>query len=173
MRLQHLGRASAVLATIGVLAACTITFEPVVEVQRAAPPRPPAARIEFFEPDRGRTASYRVGERIAFDVRTNVDGFVTLSALDANGAVYVFARNVPVRGGRAERIEGIGPRQRFVVDPPLGRHFVRASFTPARTDEIVLYVGIIGYDAWLRQISLELRPFDAHDQRETVFTVRR
>jgi hypothetical protein len=175
MRRLNALRAASVVILAGLLASCTITFEPVVEVRPE--PRPTvrftAPQIERFEPDRGDASRYRVGDPIGFRVRTNADGFVTLTAIDPDGSVYVFARNIPVRGGRTEVITGLSPRQRFVVDPPLGRHRVRAAFTPARTDERVVYLGIVGYDRWLNQISLELRFFDAFDQRETTFSVTR
>jgi hypothetical protein len=130
-------------------------------------------RIDFFEPDRGPNTTYRVGEPIGFRIRTNADGYLTLTAIDPGGRVYVFARNIRLQGNRTHVIEGIGPRQLFFVDPPTGRHFVRATFTPARTDERVTYVGLQGRDAWVRQITFELRPFDQYDQRETAFLVRR
>jgi hypothetical protein len=167
----HMLRPAGLVIMVMILAACTVTFEPFVDVRPTV--RPSTARIELFEPSRGVAASYRVGERISFDVRTNMSGFVTLSALDANGEVYVFARNVRVVANRTQTISGIGPRQQFVVDPPLGRHYVRASFTPERTAERVVYFGVTGRDGWLQRISLELRPFDVFDQRETTFTVVR
>jgi hypothetical protein len=172
MRIAQRLRPVGLLLLAGVLVGCTITWEPVVEVRPAVIP-PPAPRIERFEPDRGVGASYRVGEPIAFRIRTNADGYVTLSALDARGSVYVFARNVRVRADRTHLITGVDARQQFVVDPPTGRHYVRASFTPARTEERVVYHGQLGRDGWLRRITLELRGFDAFDQRETMFTVRR
>jgi hypothetical protein len=165
-------RPAGLLVFAMLLTACTITFEPWVEVRPTVPPRP-SPRIEAFEPDRGAGAAYRIGEPIGFRILTNADGYVTLSALDADGEVYVFARNIRVRANRTQVISGIGPRQQFVVDPPTGRHYVRASFTPDRTDERVVYVGVRGRDAWLRRITLELRLFDVFDQRETTFTVVR
>ncbi len=164
-------RPAGLLVFAMLLTACTITFEPWVEVRPTV--RPPSPRIEVFEPHRGAGAAYRVGEPISFIVRTNTDGYVTLSALDADGEVYVFARNIRVRANRTQEISGITPRQQFVVDPPTGRHYVRASFTPDRTDERVVYIGVRGRDAWLRRITLELRLFDVFDQRETTFTVVR
>lgn len=164
-------RPAGLLVFAMLLTACTITFEPWVEVRPTV--RPPSPRIEVFEPHRGAGATYRVGEPISFIVRTNTDGYVTLSALDADGEVYVFARNIRVRANRTQEISGITPRQQFVVDPPTGRHYVRASFTPDRTDERVVYIGVRGRDAWLRRITLELRLFDVFDQRETTFTVVR
>jgi hypothetical protein len=165
-------RPAGLLVLVLLLSACTITFEPWVEVRPTVDPRP-GPRIEIFEPERGVGASYRVGEPIGFRLRTNMDGYVTLSALDADGSVYVFARNVRVRANRTQVISGISPRQQFVVDPPTGRHYVRASFTPDRTTERVVYIGVRGRDGWLQRITMELRPFDAFDQRETTFTVVR
>lgn len=160
-----------VVVALASLTACTVRFEPFGDTAPARPLVTP--RIEFFEPQRGPNTVYRVGEQIGFRIRTNMDGYVTLTALDPDGRVYVFARNIRVQGNRTTLIEGISPRLLFFVDPPLGRHFVRATFTPARTDERVVYSGVRGRDAWLRQLTFELRPFDAFDQRETSFTVRR
>ncbi|CAN5808899.1 hypothetical protein BH23DEI1_BH23DEI1_20610 [soil metagenome] len=171
MRFNLALRLAGTMLVMGALAACTVTFEPVVDVRAVEAPVP-AALIEVFHPDRGPGATYRIGDPIAFRLRTNLDGYVTLSALDPDGSVYVFARNVRVRAGRTQVVSGLGPRLQFVVDPPAGRHFVRASFTPDRTAERVTY-RVIGYDSWLRQISLELRSFDEFDQRETTFTARR
>jgi hypothetical protein len=168
-------RGASILLLAAALSACTITFEPMLEVRPEPRPtiRLTAPRIDRFEPDRGVGETYRIGEPIGFRVRANADGYVTLTAIDPDGSVYVFARNIPVRAGHTELITGIGPRQRFVVDPPLGLHRVRAAFTPERTEERIVYIGIVGYDRWLNQISLELRLFDAFDQRETNFFVSR
>jgi hypothetical protein len=173
MRARNTVRATLLAFVVLLLGACTITFEPVVEVRTRPPHAAPSALIERFEPNRGIGATYYVGDPISFRIRTSVDGFVTLTAIDPDGSVYVFARNIPVRGGRNEVIAGLSRRLTFVVDPPAGRHFVRASFTPTRTSERVVYIGIVGYDNWLRQISIEIGPFPTYDQRETSFAVRR
>jgi len=156
-------------AAVG-LSACTITFYPDATVDR---PRPqPSAVIERFASSSTR---YRVGDEVSFLIRTSRPGYVTLTAFDPDGSVYVFARNVPVGGGRLESIPAWGARERFVAVPPTGVHLVRAHFTPERTPERVRFVGVGSLDAWLAQIVLEIRGFGygADDVAETRFEIRR
>lgn len=159
----------AVVATLG-LSACTITFFPDASVDR---PRPlPSAVIERFESSWSR---YRVGDRVSFRIRTNQPGYVTLTAFDPDGSVYVIARNVAVRGDRYETIPEPGGRISFVAAPPTGVHLVRAHFTPEPTPERVRFVGTGSLDAWLAQIVLEIRGYGygAEDVAETRFEIRR
>ena len=167
-------RALAALALVFSLTACTVMVEPWPSgwtLSATATTR--VAAIQEFRPDRGSGAAYRIGDSISFRIRTSEDGYVTLTAIDPDGSVYVFARNVPVRGGRLEFIDGVGPRRLFRVDPPVGEHVIRAHFTPGRTDESVIFVGVRGYDRWQARIELELRVFPRGDIAETRFTVRR
>ena len=152
------------------LSACTITFFPDTSVDR---PRPAAsAVIERFE---SFSSSYRVGSRVSFRIRTNQPGYVTLTAFDPDGSVYVIARNVAVGGNRVETIPAPFGRTVFVAVPPTGLHLVRAHFTPEPTPERVRFVGIGSRDAWLTQIVLEIRGFGygADDVAETRFEIRR
>ena len=175
MRIARLLRALAVATLPFVLAACVVTFEPFDPV--TAPPAQPVVRpqavIQQFVPDRGVNSTYRIGDPIGFRIRTQHDGYVTLTAIDPGGSVYVFARNVEVRGGRTNVITGLSPRQRFVITAPEGRHRVTAHFTPRRTDEVVTFRGIVGYDNWQAQIRIELQPYPSGGFEETRFFVRR
>jgi len=155
------------------LSACTIVFEPLEPGREQRPTVVETRLIRHFVPTRGTGSTYRVGDPIAFQVRTAEDGYLTLTAIDPNGSVYVFARNIPVRGGRTEVITGLSPRQRFVVTAPEGLHRVSAHFTPAATDERVEFVGRLGYDGWQARIWIELQPFPRSDVTETRFFVRR
>ena len=169
MRSRRIAILLAVAAAVG-LSACTITFLPDASVDR---PRPaPSAVIERFESS---SASYRVGSRVSFRIRTNRPGYVTLTAFDPDGSVYVIARNVAVRGRRIESIPTPSGRTAFVAVPPTGLHLVRAHFTPEPTPERVRFVGIGSLDAWLAQIVLEIRGFGfgAEDVAETRFEIRR
>lgn len=154
-------------------AACTITFVPrdvVVDVER---PTVRPAVIQRFESDR---TAYRVGERLSFRIATSSPGYVTLTAIDPDGSVYVIARNVVVRGGgRFEVIPAADARIAFVAVPPTGRHVVRAHFTPRRTAETVVFTGVVGIDAWFARIRLELTGtgFDIDDTAETRFSILR
>jgi hypothetical protein len=169
-------RSLAAVALVFALASCTVTFEPLDPASSAAPSRPverPQAAIAQFVPDRGVSSTYRIGEPIAFQIRTREDGFVTLTAIDPDGSVYVFARNIEVRGGRTNVINGLGPRQRFVITAPEGLHRVTAHFTPRRTEEAVTFRGVVGYDNWQARIRIELQPYPTGGIAETRFLVRR
>jgi hypothetical protein len=173
MRMHLVSRSLAAAALMLALAACTITFEPATDPPPRVTTRPAFVVLEQFVPDRGVNSTYRIGDPIGFRVRTTQDGYVTLTAIDPGGAVYVFARNVPVRAGRTNVIDGLGPRQRFVITAPEGLHRVVAHFTPRATDEVVTFRGIAGYDSWQSQIRIELQPYPTGEYRETRFFVRR
>lgn len=162
-----------VLAAAWTLSACTITFVPadgpVVDRPRPAPSA--SAAIERFE---SLSSHYRVGDRIAFRVRTNRTGYVTLTARDPDGSVYVLARNVPVRANRTEVVPAPFGRVSFVAAAPVGLHVIRAHFTPEVTPERVVFVGRASLDAWLAQIVLEIGGFGfgADDVAQTTLTIR-
>lgn len=173
-RIRRLAGATlAVVALVATTAACTITFVPadvVVDVDRPAP-RP--AVIQRFESVR---SSYRVGDSVAFRIATATSGYVTLTAIDPDGSVYVIARNVRVEGGgRTQVIPGPDARIVFVAAPPTGWHAVRAHFTPRRTAESVVYGGAVGTEAWFARIRLELTGtgFGIEDTAEVRFTIAR
>jgi hypothetical protein len=109
-----------------------------------------------FESDADR---YRVGERVTFEVRTLVSGYVTLTVADPEGNVTPLLRNIPVIGGQTLRIPGPASRFDFIAAPPLGWHTVRAHFTPQPTSERVALVGTFSDEGWYAQLSLELEPF--------------
>lgn len=163
-----------VLAAAWTLSACTITFLPADDttVDRPRPAPVASTTIERFE---AFSSNYRVGDRIAFRIRTNRPGYVTLTARDPDGSVYVLARNVAVRGNRVEIIPAPLGRVSFVAAAPLGSHLVRAHFTPEPTPERVTFVGSASLDAWLAQIVLEIGGFGfgADDVAQTTFSVRR
>jgi hypothetical protein len=173
-RIRRLAAASlAFVALVATTAACTITFVPgdvLVDVER---PTPRPAAIERFESVR---ALYRVGDPVSFRIATATSGYVTLTAIDPDGSVYVIARNVRVEGGgRTQVIPAPDARIAFVAVPPTGRHAVRAHFTPRRTAETVVYTGVVGIDAWFARIRLELTGtgFDLEDTAEVRFTITR
>ncbi|MDF1523845.1 MAG: DUF4384 domain-containing protein [Trueperaceae bacterium] len=139
--------AAIVLAT----SACTITILPSGPFDDARPR--PSAVIERFESVR---RSYAVGDRVQFRIATNRPGFVTLTAIDPDGSVYVIARNLEVTGRGTEILPPPSARVAFVAVPPTGRHVVRAHFTPTRTPERVVFRGLVGFDSWSNAISIEL-----------------
>lgn len=115
----------------------------------------------------------RVGQRIAFQIRTSRDGFVTLSSLDPNGEVNVFARNLRVVAGRTVVLDGSSQGGVFLVTPPRGEHRVRASFSTEPTDPgRVTFVGRVGESAWFTAIRIDLEPFPTTDVAEARFSVR-
>lgn len=129
--------------------------------------------ITQFTPTRGAGATYRVGEAIAFNLRTTSDGYVTLTSIDPDGYVHTFARNIFVRGGTTQTIEGPDRRHIFTVEPPRGLVRIRASFTSGRTDTSrVSYRDKRGEEAWTQSISVDVRPYDTRDVAETYIHVR-
>ncbi len=152
---------------VATLAACTITIVP-----GDGPVAGRAAVIESFESNR---ASYQVGDRITFRIETSRPGYVTLTALDPDGDVYTFARNLPVTGRGVEFLAGLSARQPFIAAPPTGLHVVRAHFTTERTPERVVFLGRRGNDEWTAAIRLELSGtgFTFDDVAQTRFDIRR
>lgn len=125
--------------------------------------------ITQFEPTRGTGAIYQVGDQIEFRVRTTTDGYLTFTAIDPDGDVYVFARNIFIYGGQSTIISGPSARQAFVLTPPRGMHRVRVSFTPSRTSGSVRYSGNKGDELWTQSIVTEIDPYDVRDIAETRF----
>jgi len=165
--------ASALAAAL-LLSACTITILPDTGAPHVY--RPPAVTrpvaIQSFEALR---PSYRLGDTMFFQIRTTGPGYVTLTAYNPDGSTYPIARNVPVQGNRVETIPGPNSRIVFVAEPPVGRHIVRAHFTPERTPESVSFRGIASLDAWLAAIVFEIRAygFDVDDVAEVRVDIRR
>jgi hypothetical protein len=139
--------AAIVLAT----SACTITILPSGPFDDARPR--PSAVIERFESVR---RSYAIGDDVRFRIATNRPGYVTLTAIDPDGSVYVIARNLEVSGRGIEILPPPNSRFPFVAVPPTGRHVVRAHFTPSRTPERVVFRGLVGFDSWSSAIAIEL-----------------
>ncbi len=128
--------------------------------------------IRVFEPARGAGAGYFVGENISFRVFTTQDGYLTLTALDPDGAVYTFARNVYVRGGRTNLVSGPDDGSVFSLLPPRGLQRVRASFTPRPTSGRVTYRGALGEGRWTQSIVTEVSDYDVRDIAETQFYIQ-
>lgn len=114
MRATITTRLTALTLLAALLASCTIVFEPLDDAGARAVEAGRLSLIREFTPNRGIGSTYRVGDPISFRIRTVEDGYVTLTAIDPDGSVYVFARNIPVSGGRVEVITGLSTRQRFV-----------------------------------------------------------
>jgi len=161
--------AVALLAPLALLlGGCTITF---VGPGDGAVGGIAAPLIERFEVRGG--DEVRVGQQIAFQIRTRQDGYVTLTSLGPSGAVNVFARNIPVAGGRTVVLDGRSQGGVFVVEPPRGWHRVRASFTPSPTDTArVRFIGRSGENDWFAAIRIDVEPFEVSDVVETRFFVR-
>lgn len=126
--------------------------------------------IQLFEPTRGSGASYFVGDAISFRILTDRSGYITLSAIDPDGTVYVFARNIFVRGGETTTMSGADSRTIFTLQPPRGLHRVRAAFTPSQTNTATFtYQSVRGEDGWTSIIVNEVRPYEIRDIAETRF----
>jgi hypothetical protein len=131
--------------------------------------------VTVFEPSRGQGASYRQGEAIAFNVYALQDGYLTLTALEPDGSVYVFSRNIFIRGRENVFLAGPDSRHTFGIelDAPRGIHRVRASFTSSPTDvSIVTYSNVIGDDGWTQSIRADISPYNLRDVVETSFFVQ-
>lgn len=173
------GRVAAALALVLALGGCTVYLtDGETSVRTSVRGRitfgvPLNDVISYFAPTRGAGANYRVGESIAFDIRTDRSGYVTLTSIDPDGYVHTFSRNIYVRGGSRQTIEGPDARHIFTVDPPRGLLRIRASFTSSRTDPgRVSYRDKRGEDAWTQSISVDVRPYDVRDVVETHIYVR-
>jgi hypothetical protein len=129
--------------------------------------------IARFEPTKGSGGVYAVGEPIVFTLFARESGYITLTAIDPDGSVYAFARNMFVEGGRSNVLPGPSERFVFLADRPTGFHRIRASFTSGRTDTgRVTYVGSRGEEAWTNSITVELNDFPVRDVAETSLIIR-
>jgi hypothetical protein len=126
--------------------------------------------IQVFEPTRGAGANYSVGDTISFRILTDRSGYVTLSAIDPDGSVYVLVQNLYVQGGLVTTISGPDARSVFTLQPPRGLHRVRAAFTPSPTGTTrVTYQRSRGEDNWTRVIVTDVTPYNVRDIVETRF----
>lgn len=164
-------RALLAFTTLGLallLSACTITVRPhgvgTVEF-------PLNSVIQEFAPTRGGGATYNVGERIEFRIVVNQPGYVTLTAIDPDGSVYVLERNLRVTAGVNYLPDPAG-RLVYTAGNPRGLHYVRASFTSGSTDSSVTYRGRSGNGEWNSAINLEIRAFPVRDVAETSLYIR-
>jgi hypothetical protein len=158
------------LALSVVLTSCRVTITPGTVSVNARFGIELSPVIQVFEPTRGSGANYFVGDSVSFRILTDRSGYITLSAIDPDGAVYVFARNIFVRGGEVTTISGVDSRTIFTLQPPRGLHRVRAAFTPSQTNTATFtYQSVRGDDNWTRIIVSEVRPYDVRDIAETRF----
>ncbi|MFA5594218.1 MAG: DUF4384 domain-containing protein [Trueperaceae bacterium] len=168
MNRKRVTLAVAALVVALLVSACTITVRPGGVGSSDFPLN---NVIEEFRPTRGNGASFRVGEQIEFRLVVNQPGFITLSAIDPDGRVYTFARNIPVERG-VNFLPTPGQRVVYTAGPPRGLHYVRASFTSGRTDSSVTYRGRMGNGEWNSAINLEIRSFPVRDVYETTLYIR-
>lgn len=126
--------------------------------------------IQVFEPTRGAGANYLVGDAISFRILTDRSGYITLSAIDPDGSVYVLVQNLYVQGGLVTTISGPNARSIFTLQPPRGLHRVRAAFTLSPTGTAsITYQSARGEDNWTRIIVTDVRPYNVRDVVETRF----
>ncbi|MBW7916418.1 MAG: DUF4384 domain-containing protein [Trueperaceae bacterium] len=168
MNLKSLRLALVAAAATLLVSACTITVRPGGFTSSDLTL---SGVIQDFQPTRGNGAAYYVGENVEFRLVTDRSGYVTLTALDPDGKVYVFERNIPVQAG-VNYLPVAGARHVYSVNPPLGQQRVRASFTVGRTDGSVKYVGRYGDGDWTSAIQIEIRPSPVRDVAETYFYIR-
>lgn len=168
MKGKRVSLALAAMFVALLVSACTITVRPGGV---GGPDFALSHVIEEFRPTRGGGASYRIGERIEFRLVVNQPGYVTLSAINPDGRVYTFARNVPVERG-VNFLPTVQQRVVYSAGPPRGLHYVRASFTSGRTSGTVTYRGRTGGGEWNSAINLEIRGFSVRDVLETTLYIR-
>lgn len=167
MRLNRL-RSIVSVALVAVLAsACTVIVQPG---QGGIGSELNDVIIDF-RPTRGVGAFYGVGEEIQFLIQTSNPGYVTLSAIDPDGSVYILSRNIAVPGGSIV-LPTAEQRITYNAAPPRGFHRVRASFTSTRTSETVIYSGRRGDGEWSSAISIEINPAPLRDVKETNLNIR-
>jgi len=129
--------------------------------------------ITSFEPTRGAGATYFLGDGIEFRIRTRDSGYVTLSAMDPDGRVYVFARNIYVPANRTVILPTSEMRVSFSAAPPRGLHRIRASFTSTRTNPShVRYSGRHGEGDWTSAIEIDIRGYPVRDVAVTTLYIR-
>ena len=168
MNVKRVNLAIAAAIVTLLVSACTITVRPGGVGSSDFPLN---HIIEEFRPTQGAGASYRVGDQIEFRLVVNQPGYVTLSAIDPDGRVYPFARNIPVERG-VNFLPTAGQRVVYSAGPPRGLHYVRASFTSGRTDSSVTYRGRTGNGEWNSAINLEIRSFPVRDVLEPTLYIR-
>jgi len=148
------------------LSACTLTLYPEgLSV---------TYRVDFggeilrFEPDRGRGATYFVGEEGRFFLTLDRPGWVSLVVQDPDGYTYELDRFHLSRG---THVLPPGP-YRYTLTPPRGLHRVRAVYTQSPPSSRVRLEGrYTDWDARLR-LYVEASGARAYDVAETYFYVR-
>lgn len=148
------------------LSSCTLTFRPgSVNGFSGNVSFDFGRNIIDIVPDLGEGATYYDGQYIGFYITTNRAGYVTLTAKDPDGRVYVFSRNHYVEAG-SNYIDGpASGRGRFqVLLPPVGYHQVRASFTASPAGRSIVYEGSYSDDIWVQRIIADLNPFPVSER---------
>lgn len=157
------------------LSACTITTTLDTNLSghvRFASPVRSERLLTEFQPTRGMGAIYRNGDTIGFSFRAAREGYVTLTYQDSAGQVAAFARNIRVRRG-LNRIYGPDRDHEFLVNAPRGIMQVRASFTPARTDEArLVFRGRGGSSHWNSLLVVDIQNQPLYDVVQTYLEVR-
>jgi hypothetical protein len=127
--------------------------------------------ITRFEPDRGRAASYRVGESVSFVVSLTRPGYLTLVGIDPDGVSYEFDR-VFLNPG-THLLSG-PPGFRYEVRPPLGIQRVRAIYTDTPHPSGFVIRGKYTAEGWDQQISIYIQRSGSRvrDVAETFFYIR-
>lgn len=127
--------------------------------------------ITRFEPDRGRAASYRVGDSVRFVVSLTRAGYVTLVGIDPDGVTYEFDR-VFLNPG-THLLSG-PPGFRYELRPPLGIQRVRAIYTDTPHPSGFVFRGTYSSEGWDQQTSIYIQRSGSRvrDVAETFFYIR-
>lgn len=153
------------------LSACTVTIRPGDVRVGVSVEFDLSDVITRFEPDRGRGATYFVGEDVQFIVSLRKPGYVTLVAIDPDGRTYEFEHAVYLPAG-THVLPLQGMRHRYVVEPPTGKQRVRIIYTDARPSSVD-FRGVYTTDGFNDRLRLYFRQSFAQvrDVQETYFYI--
>ncbi len=159
------------LGLAALLSACTITLRPGDVQVGVSVEFDLADVITRFEPDRGRGATYFVGEEVQFIVSLRQAGYVSLVAIDPDGRTYEFEHGVYLPAG-THVLPLPGMRHRYVVDAPTGKQRVRIIYTDTRPGT-VYFRGVYSSNGFNDRLRLyfEQSYAQVRDVKETYFYI--
>lgn len=150
------------------LSACTVNVRPNTGLSGSG-----NNLIADLRPDRGEGSTYAIGEQVRIRVTTRTPGYLTLIALQSNGAASTLVRNMPVQAGT-----NVFPRPQdgvtFSVGAPRGVQHVRAIFTRVRPTTDLVLRGTYDNGQWNAVSEQYVSPYAAADRdvQETYFYIR-
>ncbi|MDB5044009.1 MAG: hypothetical protein JWQ08_59 [Deinococcus sp.] len=150
------------------LSACTVNVRPNLGLSGSS-----SNLITSVRPDRGEGGNYVVGEALRLSVTTRTAGYVTLLALNPNGAATALVRDAYVQAGTTTF-----PRAQdnvtYNVAAPRGLQRVRVLFTRVRPTTDLVLGGVYDGNRWNRASNDYLNNYAPADRdvQETYLYVR-